>query len=137
LKPERLFLRTVHTTTSVDSTFLKDIIRVSLFSDLLVLKFKQSCIKFLPQNDQIEVLDFQTPNSEILNPESPYFLNSNSWIPHEGKMPQDDTNPRFQFIDGLLYYQGLLYILDDPCQLQVLQSRHDFPITGYFGFNKT
>jgi hypothetical protein len=107
LKPERLFLRTVHTTTSVDSTFLKDIIRVSLFSDLLVLKFKQSCIKFLPQNDQIEVLDFQTPNL------------------------------RFQFIDGLLYYQGLLYILDDPCQLQVLQSRHDFPITGYFGFNKT
>jgi hypothetical protein len=31
-------------------------------------------------------------------------------------------------MDGLLYYQGLLYIPDGPFQLQVLQSRHYFPV---------
>jgi hypothetical protein len=40
-------------------------------------------------------------------------------------------------MDGLLYYQGLLYISDGPYRLQVLQSRHDFPAVGHFGFNKT
>jgi hypothetical protein len=40
-------------------------------------------------------------------------------------------------MDGFLYYQGLLYIPDGPCRLQVLQSRHDFPTARHFGFNKT
>jgi hypothetical protein len=40
-------------------------------------------------------------------------------------------------MDGLLYYQRLLYIPNDPCRLQVLQSCHDFPDVGHFGFNKT
>jgi hypothetical protein len=35
LKPERILLRTLHTTTLMDSTF-----RVSLLSNALVLKFK-------------------------------------------------------------------------------------------------
>jgi hypothetical protein len=121
LKPKQLLLRTLHTTTSVDLTFLKDI-RISLFSDPLALKFKQSCIDFRSQNNQIEVQDFQTPNSEILDSESPDFQNSSSWIhrSQEDKRPRDDTDPRFQFINGFLYYQGLLYILDSPCRLQVL-----------------
>ena len=50
LKPERLLLRTIHTTTLVDSTFLIDI-KVSLLLDPLALKFKQSCAHFKPQND--------------------------------------------------------------------------------------
>jgi hypothetical protein len=40
-------------------------------------------------------------------------------------------------MDGLLYYQGLLYIPNGLCRLQVLQSRHDFLAIGHFGFNKT
>ena len=52
-------------------------------------------------------------------------------------MPQDDIDPRFQFRDGLLYYEGLLYIPEGPCRLRVLQSRHNFPSAGHFGFNKT
>ena len=52
-------------------------------------------------------------------------------------MPQDDTNPRFQFRDGLLYYKGLLYVPEGLCRLRVLQSRHDFPWAGHFDFNKT
>jgi hypothetical protein len=89
----------------VDPTFLKDI-RISLLSYPLALKFKQSCIDSRPQNGQIEVPD---------------FLNSSSWIhrSHEDERPRDNTDPRFQFMDGLLYYQGLLYIPDGPCRLQV------------------
>jgi hypothetical protein len=89
----------------VDSTFLKDIC-VSLLSDPLPSKFKQSCTESKPQNGQIEVPAFQTPDSEILNLEFPDFLNSNLRIHrlHEGERPQDDIDPRFQFMDGLLYY---------------------------------
>jgi hypothetical protein len=49
----------------MDPTFLKDI-RVSLLSDLLTLKFKQSCADSKFQDGQIEVLDSQTPDWEIL-----------------------------------------------------------------------
>ena len=112
----------------MDPTILKNI-RVSLLSDSLALKFKQSCANSRPQNGQIKVLDFQTPHSEILDPESPNFMNSSSRIhrSHEGKRPQDDTDPRFLLMDGFLYYQGLIYIPNGPCQLRVLQSRYDFP----------
>jgi hypothetical protein len=72
LKPERLLLQTLQTTTSVDPTFLKDI-RVSLLSDSLALKFKQSCADSRPQNGQIKVPNSQIPDSEIQNPESPDF----------------------------------------------------------------
>jgi hypothetical protein len=83
----------------------------------LALKFKHSCVDSRTQNGQIEVPDFQTPDSEILDLESPDFQNSSSWIhrSQEDERPQDDTDPRFQFMDGLLYYQGLLYIPDGPC----------------------
>jgi hypothetical protein len=51
----------------MDTTFLKDT-RISLFSDLLALKFKKLCADFMPQNGQIEVPNSQTPNLEIQNP---------------------------------------------------------------------
>jgi hypothetical protein len=100
----------------MDPIFLKDI-RISLLLDPLALKFKQSCVDFRPQDGQIKVPDSQTPDVGILDLESSDFLNSNSRIhrSHEGERPQDDTDPRFQFMDGLLYYQGLLYIPDGPC----------------------
>jgi hypothetical protein len=88
LKPERLLLKTLQTRTSIDSTFLKDI-RISLLSDPLALKFKQSCIDSRSQNGKIEVPDFQTPDSEILDPEFPDFHNSSSRIhrTQEGERP--------------------------------------------------
>ena len=49
---------------------------------------------------------------------------------------QDDIG-RFQFKDGLLYYEGLLYIPKGPTRFQILEARHDFPAAGHFGFNKT
>jgi hypothetical protein len=111
----------LHTITSVDPTCLKDIC-ISLLSDPLALKFKQSCADFRPQNGQIEVLDSQILELEILNLESPDILNSNSRIHrlHEDERLQNNIDPRFQFMDGLLYYQGLLYIPDGPCRLQIL-----------------
>jgi hypothetical protein len=78
----------------------------------LALKFKQLYADFRPQNGEIEVPDSQTLDLEFLDPEFPDSLNSNSWIyrSYEGERPQDDTNLRFQFMDGPLYYQRLLYI---------------------------
>jgi hypothetical protein len=110
----------------VDLTFLKDI-RVSnkyAFRSY-VLKFKHSYVDFRqirPQNGQIEAPNSQTLDLEILDLESPDFLSSSSRIhkSHKGERPQDDIGSRFQFVDGLLYYQGLFYIPNGPCRLQVL-----------------
>ena len=75
LKPERLLLRTMHTMTSVDLAFLKDIC-VNLLLDPLALKFKQSCTNSIPQNDQIKGPNSPILDSEILDPESQDFQNS-------------------------------------------------------------
>ena len=58
----------MHSTTLVDSTYLKDIC-VSLFSYPLALKFKQSCAYFRLQNGQIKIPDSQTLDLAILDPE--------------------------------------------------------------------
>ncbi len=44
---------------------------------------------------------------------------------------------KFKIEDGLLYFEGRLYIPEGPPRLHILQSRHDFPAAGHFGFNKT
>ena len=87
----------------MDSTFLKNI-HISMLSDPLALKFKQSCADFILQNGQIKVLDFQILELEILDPKSPDYLNSISWIyrSHKDKRPQDNIDSGFQFKDGLL-----------------------------------
>lgn len=136
LKPEQFLLRTVCATTSVDAEFLQDI-RVSLSSDPLALKFKSH--SEIPRSGDVQDMDSQNPESEILDSESPNPSTSCPRIHRSqgGEMPRDDTDPRFQFRDGLLYYEGLLYVPEGPCRLRVLQSRHDFPAAGHFGFNKT
>ncbi len=47
------------------------------------------------------------------------------------------NHANFEFQDGLLYCDGLLYVFDGLMQLQVLQGRHDILATNHFGFNKT
>jgi hypothetical protein len=49
----------------------------------------------------------------------------------------DNNCKKFKFVDNLLYFEERLYILEAPTRLQVLQARHDFPVVGHFGFNKT
>lgn len=44
---------------------------------------------------------------------------------------------KFKIEDGLLYFEDRLYIPEGPPRLRILQSRHDFPAAGHFGFNKT
>ena len=116
--------------------FLQDI-RVSLQSDPLALKFKSHSDSSNP--GEIQTLDSQIPNSMVIDSESSNQTISSPRVYRSqgGEMPQDDTDPRFQFRDGLLYYEGLLYVPKGPCRLRVLQSRHDFPSAGHFGFNKT
>ncbi len=75
---------------------------------------------------------FPSPGSKVIDSESPNQPTSNSRVSRS-----HDANPRFQFQDGLLYYQGLLYVPKGPCRLQVLQSQHDSPSARHFGYNKT
>lgn len=43
----------------------------------------------------------------------------------------------FEFQNGLLYNDGLLYVHDGPIQLHVFQVRHDVLVVSHFRFNKT
>ena len=126
----------MHITTSMDVAFLQDI-RVSLQFDPLALKFKSH---FDSSNlGEIQTLDSQIPDSMVIDLEFPNQIISSPRVYRSqgGEMPQDDIDPRFQFRDGLLYYEELLYVPEGPCRLRVLQSQHDFPLAGHFGFNKT
>ncbi len=44
---------------------------------------------------------------------------------------------KFEFQNGLLYFDGLLYVFNGPTQLQVLQAMHNVLVVYHFGFNKT
>ena len=114
LKPEQLKLKTTHIITSMDEAFLQDI-RVSLQSDPLALKFKSHSDSSNP--GEIQTLDSQIPNSMVIDSESPNQTISSPWVyrSQRGEMLQDDTDPRFQFCDGFLYYKGLLYVPEGPC----------------------
>jgi len=46
-------------------------------------------------------------------------------------------NKKFKVERDLIYFEERLYIPKGPVRLRVLQSRHDFPAAGHFGFNKT
>jgi hypothetical protein len=50
---------------------------------------------------------------------------------------QYPDNNKFKIQDNLLYFEDRVYIPEGPLRLRVLQSRHDFPAAGHFGFNKT
>jgi len=114
----------VRTTTSVDASFLQDI-RVSLKFDPLALKLKNNAGIFNPRG-------FPSPSSKVIDLESPNQPISSSRV-----FRSHDANPRFQFQNELLYYQGLLYVPEGPCRLRMLQSQHDSPSAGHFGYNKT
>ena len=43
---------------------------------------------------------------------------------------------KFKFVDKLLHFEKRSYILEGPACLPVLQTHHDFPTVGHFGFNK-
>ena len=53
----------------------------------------------------------------------------------EIKKRADDD--KFKVEGDLLYFEERLYIPKGPTRLRVLQSRHDFPAAGHFGYNKT
>ena len=62
-------------------------------------------------------------------------------IPHRASSSQS-KNPRldytqFNWHDGLLFRQTLLYVPDGPSRLKVVQQCHDTPMAGHFGIHKT
>ncbi len=44
---------------------------------------------------------------------------------------------KFEFRDGLLYHDELLYVPKELTWFQVLKAKHDTLVAGHFGFNKT
>jgi hypothetical protein len=55
---------------------------------------------------------------------------------HNQSTNVDETNC-FEFKDDILYYQGLLYILDGLAHLQILRAQLDFIVTKHIGFDIT
>jgi hypothetical protein len=53
------------------------------------------------------------------------------------RLHANEINDEFEFKDGLFYFNGILYIPPGPTRLKIFQMRHDLPVAGYFGFNKT
>ena len=52
--------------------------------------------------------------------------------------PEDRRDlENFEIRDGLIYFQGLLYVPNGAACLQVLQHRHDARLAGHFGIHKT
>lgn len=104
----------MYSTTLVDANFFQDIC-ISLQTDPLALKYKSHSNIF--SHGDVHIMDSQILNSKVIDLEEP-----NSSVPcprihrsHEGEMPQDDIDPRFQFCDGLLYFEELLYVPEGPC----------------------
>jgi hypothetical protein len=48
----------------------------------------------------------------------------------------NNNREKFKMVDDLLYFEERLYIPEGHARLRVLQTHHDFPATGHFGFNK-
>jgi hypothetical protein len=53
------------------------------------------------------------------------------------KRCSNNNREKFKFVDDVLYFEEHLYKPEGPTRLRVLQARHDFPVAGHFGFNKT
>jgi hypothetical protein len=88
IKPKQLQLKIIHTTTSVDASFLQDI-RVSLNFDPLALKLKNNAGIFNPR-------EFPSPGSDSESLDHPTSSSQGS--------RSHNVDLRFQFHDGLLYY---------------------------------
>ncbi len=52
---------------------------------------------------------------------------------------QDFSNDhvKLEFLNGVFYHDGLLYVPNCHAQFQVLQAKHDVLAIGHFKFNKT
>jgi len=49
-----------------------------------------------------------------------------------------DSDPRWVTSEGLLYHDGRIYVPDaNDLRLRVLRDKHDHPLSGHFGQNKT
>ncbi len=56
---------------------------------------------------------------------------------HHQVQKNSTEHAKFEFQNGLLYFDGLLYVPNGPTRLQVLQAMHDVLVVNHFGFNKT
>jgi hypothetical protein len=56
---------------------------------------------------------------------------------HHQVQKNSTEHAKFEFQNGLLYFDGLLYVPNGPTRLQVFQAMHNVLVLDHFGFNKT
>ncbi len=101
--------------------------------------YDQQCdIILKPKNLQLQTLSITLQDKTFLhhiheNLINEYFVIA---IKSNWKNPPNDFD-KFEFHDGLLYHDRLLYVSEGFVRLQVFQTRHDTLITIHIGFNKT
>jgi hypothetical protein len=95
--------------------------------------FDQQCATLLkPEHFRICTVSVQM-DADFLNQVRAATLKDSVAI----NIKQRDDDDKFKVEGDLLYFEERLYIPKGPTRLRVLQSRHDFPAAGHFGYNKT
>jgi hypothetical protein len=99
---------------------------------------QQKSIVLKSANFQLKALAMSSGEDALYLKEVQEALHDHPFVRNIRKrLHTNKVNDEFEFKDGLLYFNGLLYIPPRPTRLKIIQMRHDFPVARYFGFNKT
>jgi hypothetical protein len=93
---------------------------------------QQKCIVFKPTNFQLKALAMSYGKDASYLKEVQEALQNDPFVENIRKrLRANEVNNEFKFMDGLLYFKGLLYIPPRPTQLKIIQMRHDLPVAGH------
>jgi hypothetical protein len=99
---------------------------------------QQKSIVLKPANFQLKDLTMSSGEDASYLNEGQEALQDDPFVENIRKrLRTNEVNDEFEFMNSLLYFNRLLYIPPGPIQLKIIQMRHDLPIVGHFGFNKT
>jgi hypothetical protein len=99
---------------------------------------QQKSIVLKPANFQLKALAMSFDEDASYLKEVQEALQDDPFVENiKKRLHANEINDEFEFKDGLFYFNGILYIPPGPTRLKIFQMRHDLPVAGYFGFNKT
>jgi hypothetical protein len=99
---------------------------------------QQNSIILKPTNFQLKALAMSFGEDASYIKEVQEALQDDLFIENiKNRLRANEVNDEFEFKDGLLYFNGLLYIPPGPTRLKMIQMRHNLPVARHFGFNKT
>ena len=89
---------------------------------------QQKYIVLKPTNFQLKALAMSYGEDASYLKEVQEALQNDPFVENTRKrLCVNEVNNEFKFMDGLLYFKGLLYIPPGPTQLKIIQMRHDLP----------